>query len=112
MIDIEIVKNLLSSIISPNKKKYVTPDMIINAVSRYYDVSVDNMKSTKRNAGIANARSVAMYLMRDILDLTLENIGSYFGNRKHTTVINSINNVDENKDLKKEAEDIKKRINE
>ena len=111
-IDIEIVKNLLSSIISPNKKKYVTPDMIINAVSRYYDVSVDNMKSTKRNAGIANARSVAMYLMRDILDLTLENIGSYFGNRKHTTVINSINNVDENKDLKKEAEDIKKRINE
>ena len=53
-----------------------------------------------------------MYLMRDILDLTLENIGSYFGNRKHTTVINSINNVDENKDLKKEAEDIKKRINE
>lgn len=112
VIDIEIVKNLLSSIISPNKKKYVTPDMIINAVSRYYDVSVDNMKSTKRNAGIANARSVAMYLMRDILDLTLENIGSYFGNRKHTTVINSINNVDENKDLKKEAEDIKKRINE
>jgi chromosomal replication initiator protein len=111
-IDIEIVKNLLSSIISPNKKKYVTPDMIINAVSRYYDVSVDNMKSTKRNSGIANARSVAMYLMRDILDLTLENIGSYFGNRKHTTVINSINNVDENKDLKKEAEDIKKRINE
>ncbi len=112
IIDIETVKNLLSSIISPNKKKYVTPEMIMNSVSRYYDISVENMQSTKRNADVAIARSIAMYLMRDILDLTLDKIGKYFGNRKHTTVINSINNVEENPDLKKEAEEIKKRINE
>jgi len=112
VIDIETVKNLLSSIISPNKKKYITPEMILNSVSRYYDISVENMQSTKRNADVAVARSIAMYLMRDILDLTLDKIGKFFGNRKHTTVINSISNVEENPSLKKEAEEIKKRINE
>ena len=112
VIDVEIVKNLLSSIISPNKKKYVTPEMILNSVSRYYDISVENMQSTKRNADVAAARSIAMYLMRDILDLTLDKIGKYFGNRKHTTVINSIGNVADDPELLKEAEEIKKRINE
>ena len=112
VIDIETAKNLLASIISPNKKKYVTPEMIINSVSRYYDISVDDMKSTKRNADVAAARNVAMYLMRDILDYTHDKIGKYFGGRKHSTVINSINNIDENSELKKEAEEIKKRINE
>jgi len=111
IIDIETAKNLLSSIISPNKKKYITPEMIINSVSRYYDISVDDMKSTKRNAEVAAARNVAMYLMRDILDYTHDKIGKYFGGRKHSTVINSISNVDDNPELKKEAEDIKKRIN-
>ncbi|MBP5262079.1 MAG: chromosomal replication initiator protein DnaA [Clostridiales bacterium] len=112
VIDIETAKNLLASIISPNKKKYVTPEMIINSVSRYYDISVDDMKSTKRNADVAAARNVAMYLMRDILDYTHDKIGKYFGGRKHSTVINSISNIDENSELKKEAEEIKKRINE
>ena len=112
VIDYETVKNLLSSIISPDKKKYITPEMIINSVSRYYDISVDDMTSTKRNAEVATARNVAMYLMRDILDYTHDKIGKYFGGRKHSTVINSINNIDENPDLKKAAEDIKKRINE
>ena len=51
-------------------------------------------------------------VMRDILDYTHDKIGKYFGGRKHSTVINSINNIDENPDLKKTAEDIKKRINE
>ena len=112
VIDYETVKNLLSSIISPDKKKYITPEMIINSVSRYYDISVDDMTSSKRNAEVATARNVAMYLMRDILDYTHDKIGKYFGGRKHSTVINSINNIDENPDLKKAAEDIKKRINE
>ena len=102
----------MASIISPNKKKYVTPEMIINSVSRYFDISVDDMKSTKRNADVAAARNVAMYLMRDILDYTHDKIGKYFGGRKHSTVINSISNIDENSELKKEAEEIKKRINE
>ena len=111
-IDVETTKNILSSMISPNKKKYVTPEMIMNSVSRYYSISVEHMTSSKRNADIATARSIAMYLMRDILDYTYDKIGKFFGGRKYSTVINSINNVDEDPELKKEAEEIKKRINE
>ena len=112
ILDLETVKNLLSSIISPNKKKYVTPEMIMNSVSRFYDIPVSDMQSSKRNAEIATARNVAMYLMRDILDYPHERIGKEFGGRKHSTVINSINNIDKDESLKKEVEELKKRINE
>ena len=46
------------------------------------------------------------------IEKKLNKIGKYFGGRKHSTVINSISNIDENSELKKEAEEIKKRINE
>lgn len=110
-IDLETTKALLMPLISPSSKKKVTPEMIINSVSKYYDISEEDMTSTKRNAQVAVARNVAMYLMRDILDYTHDRIGKYFGGRKHSTVINSINNIDDDPELKREAEEIKKRIN-
>ena len=51
-----------------------------------------------------------MYICRDYLELKLQKIGDIFGGRKHTTVMHGCSNVDEDPDLKKEAEDIVKLI--
>ena len=102
------VQKILIPLIQPNKKKYLTPEMIINAVSNYYDLTPDKLTSKLRNAEIAAARNVAMFMCRDYLELKYEKIGQIFGGRKHTTVMHGCDNVDENLQLKSQAEEIYK----
>ena len=100
----------LSSIISPGKKKKLTPEIVTDAVSIYYDVTSEKMKSKIRNTEIVNARSVAMYICRDLLEMPYEKIGHFFGGRKHTTVMNACSNVENDEILMGDVESIKKRI--
>lgn len=109
-LSLDDVQKILAPLLTPNDKKYLTPDIIINAVSKYYGISPDKITSKSRTSDVANARNVAMYLCRDYLVLTYEKIGSIFGGRKHSTVMNGCNNVDENQDLKKDSEEIIKLI--
>ncbi len=107
---IEDVHKILIPIISPNKKKYLTPEIIINAVSNYYDLTPDKLTSKLRSAEIANARNVAMYICREQLELKYEKIGQLFGDRKHSTVMHGCENVDASNELKNQAEEIIKLI--
>ena len=87
-------------------------EKIVNAVSNFYNVSVENMKSKKRNDSIANARHVAIYLIRKYTDLPLKSIGEIFG-RDYSTVISSISKVDLNiKTKNNTSSEIKKLIKE
>lgn len=109
-VTLESIETRLSSIISPNKKKLLTVEMIIDAVSKYYDITPDKMKSKLRNSEIVNARSVAMYICRENLDMQYKKIGEYFNGRKHTTVMNSIDNVEHSEELLQDVNNIRKRI--
>ena len=71
-------------------------DKVLIETSRYYEVSVDDLKSKKRTAKIANARQRGMYVLTQITDLSLENIGKEFGDKDHSTVHHSIKVVEEN----------------
>jgi chromosomal replication initiator protein len=102
------VQKILIPLIQPNKKRYLTPEMVINAVSNYYDLTPDKLTSKLRSAEISTARNVAMFICRDYLELKYEKIGQLFGGRKHTTVMHGCDNVDENPELKAQAEDIYK----
>ena len=68
-------------------------EKILSAVSRAYSVPVDQMKSKKRTDSIANARHVAVYLIKQLTELTLKEIGAIFG-RDYSTVISSIDKVE------------------
>ena len=70
-------------------------ERILNSVSRSYGVSSEDMKSKKRTDTIASARQAAMYIMRELTELTLKDIGAIF-NRDHATVISSIDKVEKN----------------
>ena len=102
------VQKILIPLIQPNKKRYLTPEMVINAVSYYYDLTPDKLTSKLRSAEISTARNVAMFICRDYLELKYEKIGQLFGGRKHTTVMHGCDNVDENPELKAQAEEIYK----
>jgi chromosomal replication initiator protein len=109
-LSLEDVQKIILPIISPNKKKYLTPEIVINAVANYFDLTPDKLTSKLRSAEISTARNIAMFICRDYLELKYEKIGQLFGGRKHTTVMHGCNNIDENSDLKKQAEEIYKSI--
>lgn len=76
----------------------ITPKSIKQIVSKYYNVSLDDMVSKKKTKNIAYARQVAMYLCRTLTDMSLPMIGNEFGGRDHTTVMHAVDKIE--KDIK------------
>ena len=70
------------------RKKDLTVDKIAQNVADYYELTVKDLKSTARQQKIANARHVAVYLAREVLQMSYESIGEFF-NKKHTTIMYS-----------------------
>ena len=109
-LDMDTVESHMVSIISPGANKSVTKEMVIDYVSRYYGMAPEKLMSSNRSADIFKARSVAMYLCRDLIDMKFEKIGDFFGGKKHTTVMNACSKVEQDGSLLKDAELIKKKI--
>jgi chromosomal replication initiator protein len=94
--------------------KIIYPKNIIEIVCNYYDITVEQIKSKVRSRDISYPRQIAMYIMREITDLSLPKIGSVFGGRDHTTVIHAYekiaNEVKNNSDFKMTVNDLINRI--
>lgn len=114
-ITLDIAKKELQNIISPDKPKEVTPQLIIEVVSEHFQISVEQMISKNRSNEIARPRQIAMYLCRNMTDIPLDTIGSLLGGRDHATIIHGINKItdmsEQNEDMKNLIETIKKKIN-
>ena len=110
----EVAAEALKDIIQPMAGKKVDSSVIMDVVSRFYHVTVDDLKSNRRSKDVTNPRQVAMFLCRTLLNMTLPQIGIEFGNRDHTTVMHSCSKVQDDIRaegvLLKEIEEIKKRI--
>ena len=72
----------------------VTIEKIIEEVSRSYAVTPADLRTTKRTQNIAEARKMAMYIVKQVCELSMENIGKEFGGRDHSTVVYSISQVE------------------
>ncbi len=110
----EVAAEALKDIIQPMAGKKVDSSVIMDVVARYFHVTVEDLKSNRRSKEVTNPRQVAMYLCRNLLSMTLPQIGIEFGNRDHTTVMHSCSKVGDdlhaNGPLVKDIEEIKKRI--
>ena len=93
-ITLERAKNSLKDIINPNKTKVINFDVILDEVSKHYNISINDILSTKKNKEIATARQIVMYLCDKLTEDTKSNIGKKMG-RDHATVIHNINKVKE-----------------
>ena len=95
----EVTKEKIDEVISIIDPGNIPTDALIEkiltAVSKAYSIPVDQMKSKKRTDTVANARHVAIYLIKQMTELTLKEIGAIFG-RDYSTVISSVDKVDKN----------------
>ena len=114
-ITIDIAKQELVSIISPNRQREITAQTIIEAVAEYYSLTMDQMISKDRKKSVARPRQIAMYLCREMISSPLDAIGKLLGGRDHATIIHGYNRiVDEMKtdsELEREIITIKNKIN-
>lgn len=92
-IDIELAKEAVADIFKENPGLNPTPEMILREVSRYYCTPVEKLKGSGRSKDLVLPRQVAMYLVRDLTDYSLPEIGKIFS-RDHTTVLHSINKIE------------------
>ena len=92
-IDLNLAKDCLQSIIPVNNTTVITPEIIKQKVADIYNIKVDEFSAKKRNRNIAYPRQIAMYLCRDLTDLSLPKIGEYFGGRDHSTVIHACERI-------------------
>jgi chromosomal replication initiator protein len=113
-ITLEIAESELKNIISPDKPREITPQLIIEVVAEHYNLTIDQMTSKNRSNQIARPRQIAMYLCKEMTDSPLEAIGSFLGGRDHSTIIHGANKINEeyNKDpdFKSQVDSIKKKI--
>lgn len=91
---VEIMKDLVSDSITNQATGIINTDIIQKIVCDYYNVSVNEIKSTKREKRIAFTRHIAIYLSRKLTEYSLDEIGKEFGGRDHTTVMASVNKVE------------------
>ena len=83
----------IKDILQEHRPLPVTIEKIIEEVSRTFSVSVEDIKSGKRDADIANARQIAMYVIREVTGMTVEKIGAQFSDRNHSTVTHSLKKI-------------------
>jgi chromosomal replication initiator protein len=76
------------------RRASTTAEDVIDAVSRHYNVAEKDLKGRQRTRDIAFARQVAMYLLREETDISLEEIGRAIGGRDHTTVLHGIKKIE------------------
>ena len=100
-INIATAQAAISDIINNSQPTPVTVDKIIEEVARTYGgITPEDIRSQKRNANISKARQVSMYIVREITQMSMVEIGETFGGRDHSTVVYAVRQVE--KDLKKD----------
>ncbi len=72
-----------------------TPEIIIRETARYFQLSEEELRGQSRSKNTAMARQISMYLMRSLIDLTLNEIGKQYEGRNHATVLSSIRKIED-----------------
>lgn len=92
-IDVSLAAEALVDIIPSKKPKVITVKTIQELVAEKYQIKLEDFAARKRTRSIAFPRQIAMYLSRQLTDLSLPKIGEEFGGRDHTTVIHACEKI-------------------
>lgn len=114
-ITMDIAVKELQNLISPDKPREITPQLIIEVVSEHFGITVDQIMSKSRSSNVTKPRQIAMYLCKNMTGHTLDSIGQLLGKRDHSTIINGIKKVTDemsaDTEFKQTVETIRKKIN-
>ena len=90
---VQLCNEALRDLFSSQTRKEVTPQIIMETVADYYSISVADIIRQTRRREITVPRQIAMYLTREMTNLSLPQIGQVFGNRDHTTVLHGCDKI-------------------
>ncbi len=93
-VDVETTIRAVRDILRAKENFLPSADTIIQEVARFYELDASAIRGQSQNKEISTARNVAMYIIREMTQLSLAEIGQQFGGRHHSTVLNSINRVE------------------
>jgi chromosomal replication initiator protein len=88
-VTLPIAEDVLRDFIPDDAAPEITAEQIMTSTSDYFGVSLEDLRGHSRSRVLVNARQVAMYLCRELTDLSLPRIGQAFGGRDHTTVMHA-----------------------
>ena len=96
-ITIELAENVINEFIS-KKEKVISSEFIQDVVAKYFSIDKKDLAGNKRSNDVARPRQIAMYLCREVANMTFPQIGIDFGNRDHSTVMHAYKKIE--KDVK------------
>ena len=85
----ELAENVLKDLMPNDHASQITAATIMTQTAAYYALTIDDLCSVSRSRQLVTARQIAMYLCRELTELSLPKIGQHFGNRDHTTVMHA-----------------------
>ena len=92
-LSLELAQQVLQTLLPETREARVTSDLVVSVAAEYYDVTADEICSSSRSRPLVTARQMAMYLCRELTDLSLPKIGERFGGRDHSTVLYAMHKV-------------------
>ena len=108
-----VVENTIESILVKNTK-VLTSKLIMQVVCKFFNIKVSDIVSDKRSNSVAFPRQIAMYLCRELANMSFPNIGKDFGGRDHSTVLHAYSKIkdeyENNPETKDLIDDIKKAL--
>jgi chromosomal replication initiator protein DnaA len=91
---LDLAKEALQDIISPNEKKIITPELIVDIVAEHFNISSSDIYSKDRSRVVSYPRQIVMYLCRRLTELSVTDIGKALGNRDHSTILHGCDKIE------------------
>lgn len=92
-ITLENAESALKNIVNNSKNNIVTPDKILEVICEEFNVSAEDIKSSRRNQELVYPRHIFMYLCRIVIDMTYDEIAKYLERKDHTTIMHGYNKI-------------------
>ena len=112
----DLAKRVLADLIDNTTKAPVTVKLILEATLKLFDFTLEQITGGSRRRPLVDARQIAMYVTRNMTDLSYPEIGRAFGNRDHTTVIHAVRKIEhhmtERKEIFDKVQELQKRVGE
>jgi len=111
----ELAKEVLKDVFS-SRDRPVNPELIKKHICKHFNIKQSDLESAKRSRNLSFPRQIAMYICRDLTELSLPKVGEAFGNRDHTTVLHACDKISSeiksNESLRDVIKEIEKSIKE
>jgi chromosomal replication initiator protein len=105
----ELAKEVLKDVFS-SRDRPVTPELIKKHICMHFNIKQSDLESSKRTRNLSFPRQIAMYICRDLTELSLPKVGEAFGNRDHTTVLHACDKISTEMKLNESLRDVVKKL--